>query len=153
MSRIDWEKCNETIQADSIQAIVVAAIAGDLVNIEAVSCSMQAVESFPPIQSEPKAISKAITSSSNQSHMTCTKHGLSELEKVVNADDSDHPATGQFENKLNPKCMTIQDWVESQSKDKIISEIVHLFKSKKLCCCKMTTNDNNEIKQFIRQCN
>ena len=33
-SRIDWEKCDETIQADSIQAIVAAAIAGDLVNIE-----------------------------------------------------------------------------------------------------------------------
>ena len=30
LSRIDWEKCDETIQADSIQAIVTAAIAGDL---------------------------------------------------------------------------------------------------------------------------
>ena len=49
LSRIDWERCDETIQADSIQAIVTAAIAGDLVNIETVSCSMQGVESFLPI--------------------------------------------------------------------------------------------------------
>ena len=65
LSMIDWEKCNETIQVDLIQARVMAAIAGDLVNIEAVSCSMQAVESFLPIQSEQTAISKAITQSSN----------------------------------------------------------------------------------------
>ena len=46
LSRMAWEKCDETIQADSIQAIVAAAITGDVANIEAVSCSMQAVESF-----------------------------------------------------------------------------------------------------------
>ena len=34
--RINWEKCDETIQADSIKAIAVAAIAGDLANIEEV---------------------------------------------------------------------------------------------------------------------
>ena len=61
--------------------------------------------------------------------------------------------TRQLENRLNPKFMTIQGWVEPQSKDKIISKIVHLFKSKKLCCHKISTNDNNEIKQFIRQHN
>ena len=114
---------------------------------------MQAVESSLPIQSEPTAISKAITRAPNQSHMTCSEHGSSELEKVVNVDESDHLATGQLENKLNPKYMTIQDWVEAQSKDKIISEIVHLFRSKKLCCHKINTNDNNKIKQFFRQCN
>ena len=137
LSRIDWEKCDETIQMESIQAVVAAAIAGDLVNIKAVSCSEQAVEPFLPIQSEPTAISKAITWSSNQSsHDTCPEHGSSEVRKVVNTDDSSCLTTdGQLENKLNPKCMTIQDWVEAQSKDKIISEIVHLFKSKKLCCC------------------
>ena len=66
---------------------------------------------------------------------------------------TDHPATRQLENKLNSKCMTMQDWVEVQSKDKIISKKLHLFKSKKLCCCKISTNDNNGIKQFIRQYN
>ena len=37
LSRIDWEKCDETIQADSIQAIVAAAIIGNVANhIEAI---------------------------------------------------------------------------------------------------------------------
>ena len=44
LSRIDWEKYHETIQA-----IVVVGIAGDSATIEAVSCSMQVVESFLPI--------------------------------------------------------------------------------------------------------
>ena len=87
LSRIKWEKCDETIQVESIQAIVTAAIAQDLVNIEAVSCSKQAVESFLPIQSEPTAISKAITWSSNQSHTTCLDQESSEMEKIVSADD------------------------------------------------------------------
>ena len=73
-----------------------AAIAGDLANIEAVSCSMQAVESFLPVKSEPTAISKAIIQSSNQSHKTCLEHGSSELEKVVSVDNSDHLANGHL---------------------------------------------------------
>ena len=41
VSRINWEKCDETIQTDSIQAIVATAIAGDMANhIESVSCSV-----------------------------------------------------------------------------------------------------------------
>ena len=67
--------------------------------------------------------------------MTHPEPGSSELETVLNVDDSDclALASRQLEKKLNPKCMTIQDWVEAQSKDKIIGEIVHLLKSKKLC--------------------
>ena len=101
LSRIDWEKCDETIQVDSIQAIVVAAIAGDLANIEAVSCRMQAVESFLSIQSELMAIKKAITRSSNQSYVTHLEPGSSALQKVLNVGDSDCPATRQLENRLN----------------------------------------------------
>ena len=56
-----------------------AAIAGGLANIEAVSCSTQAVESFLPIQYEQTAIIKAITWSSNQSCMTHLEHGSSTL--------------------------------------------------------------------------
>ena len=67
LSRIDWEKCDETIYEDSIHTIVVAAIAGDLANTESVLCSVQTNESFLPIQSEPMAISKAITNSSHYS--------------------------------------------------------------------------------------
>ena len=40
LSRIEWEKSDVTIQTDSIQAIVVAAKAGDLVNIESILCSL-----------------------------------------------------------------------------------------------------------------
>ena len=49
--------------------------------------------------------------------------------------------------------MTKQDWVEAQSKDKTIGEIIHLFKTKELYCRKINETDNNERKQFITQCN
>ena len=79
LSRIDWEKCDETIQANSIQAIVAAAIAGDIANIEAVSCSVQAIESFVPIPSDTIAISKATTRSFHQSCVTHLKSESSML--------------------------------------------------------------------------
>ena len=94
LSRIDWEKCDETIQADSIQAIVAAAIAGDVANIEVVSCSMQAIESFLPIPSDTITISKAITRfrSSDQSCTTYPEPELSVPQTVSKADDCDHLA-------------------------------------------------------------
>ena len=68
LSRVDWEKCDETIQANSIQAIVAAAIAGDVANhIESVSCSLQTIDSLFPSISDTPAIGKAITRSSRQS--------------------------------------------------------------------------------------
>ena len=70
LSRIDWEKYAETTQANSIQALVVAATAGDVANIEGVACSMQAIESFFLIPSDTITISKAITRLSDQSHTT-----------------------------------------------------------------------------------
>ena len=114
---------------------------------------MQTVEHYLPILSEPMAISKAITWSSNQSHPTCLEHETSEVRKEMGMDDSSCLTARQLEDKLNPKCMSIQDWVESQSKDKMIGEIVQLFKSKKLCHCKISKSDKDEIKQSIRQCN
>ena len=114
---------------------------------------MQIIELFLPILSETAAISKAITNLSDQGCATCLKQGLSGLESITSVDDSDHPIIGLLENKLNPKCMTIQDWVDTQSKDKIIDEIVLLFKSQKLCSHKINENYKNEIKQFIRQHN
>ena len=151
LSRIDWEKCGKTIQATSIQAIVAAAITGNVTNIEAVSCSVQTIESFLLNPSDTIAISKVITRLSNQSHMTQLEHESSVRKTVPKADNSDHPALAsrQSGDKLNPKCMTKQDWVEAQSKDKTISEIMHLFKTKKLYCCKITEIDH-EMKPFIR---
>ena len=50
LSRIDWEKCDETIHTNSIQAIVAAAITGDVANhIESLSCSVQTIASIFPI--------------------------------------------------------------------------------------------------------
>ena len=45
LSRIDYEKCDETIQADSVQATVTASITGDVANhIESVPCSVQTID-------------------------------------------------------------------------------------------------------------
>ena len=48
LSRIDWEKGAETIQADSIQAIVTAAITGQgNDHMEAIPCSPQMIVTSP----------------------------------------------------------------------------------------------------------
>ena len=80
LSRMEWEKCDETIQANSIQATVAAAIAGDVANhIELVPCRVQTIVSLFPSISETPAISKAITRSSRQSHLTCPEPNSSIL--------------------------------------------------------------------------
>ena len=139
LSRIDWERYDDTIQANSIQPIVEAAIQGDVANVEAVSCSIQVIESLLPFSSDSIAISKAITRSSNQSCTTHLEHESSEIETISKVENSDHLALapGQSGDRLNPKCMPKQDWVKAQSKNKMIGEIIHLFKSKKLHCCKI----------------
>ena len=49
LSRIDWEKYDETIQADSTQATVAAALTGNVANhIEAIPCSPQTIDSLLP---------------------------------------------------------------------------------------------------------
>ena len=67
--RIDWEKCDEIIKADSIQAMVAAAITGHRTShIDAILCSPKATESFPPsIPEDNPIVSKAITQLSRQS--------------------------------------------------------------------------------------
>ena len=63
LSWIDWEKCVETIQANSTQAIVAAAIAGNVANhIEAAPYSPQTIDSLLPSIPDTPIISKAITS-------------------------------------------------------------------------------------------
>ena len=86
------------------------------------------------IPSDTIAISKAITRLSDQSCMTHLEPESSVLQSVSKADDSGHLAlTSRWSgDKLNPKCMMKQDWVEAQSKDKIIGEIIHLFKNKEV---------------------
>ena len=62
LSRIDWERGNETIQADSIQAIVTTAITrqgND--HIEAVPCSPQTIESLlPSIPNDASIVCKCL---------------------------------------------------------------------------------------------
>ena len=91
LSRIDWEKCDKTIQADSIQAIVAAAIAGDEANyIESVPCSVETIASLFPSISNTPAISKAITRSSRQSCLTHPESESSLSMRVTKPDDSSH---------------------------------------------------------------
>ena len=112
LSGIDWEKCDETLQADSIQAIVAATITADVANhIESVSCSVQTIDSLLPSISDTPAIIKAITRLSGQSHPTNLESESSIPGAATILDESSHP-------EMNPKCMTKQDWVEAQSKDK-----------------------------------
>ena len=84
LSSIDWEKGDETIQADFIQAIVTAAITGQgNDHIEAIPCSPQTIESLlPSISDDALIVCKAITLSSGQSHLTCleTESFVSEIE-------------------------------------------------------------------------
>ena len=84
LSRIDWEKGDETIQADSIWTIVTAAITGQgNDHIEAIPCSPQTIESLlPSIYDNAQIVCKAITWSSRQSHLTCpeTESDVSETE-------------------------------------------------------------------------
>ena len=147
LSRIDWEKCNESIQANSIQAIVAAAITGQVTNHnEAVPCSPQVINELLPSISDTTAISKVITWSSRQSHPTC----LEAASFALQMDDSSHLRKDQ-DPSMNPRCMTILDWVEAQSKDKTIGKVIHLYKSKELQCQKGKETDNQDMKQFIRQ--
>ena len=47
LSRIDWHRNDQTLPAESIQAIVTAALTGQWKDyIKAIPCSHQAIESF-----------------------------------------------------------------------------------------------------------
>ena len=72
LSRIDWEKDDETIQADSIQAIVTTTITGQgNDHIEAIPCSPQTIELLvPSIPDDALIVCKAITWLSGQNHLT-----------------------------------------------------------------------------------
>ena len=71
LSRIDWEKCDKTIKANTIQAIVAAAITGQVTNhIKAAPCNPQVVNALLPSISDTNIIGKAITQLSRQSHTT-----------------------------------------------------------------------------------
>ena len=114
LSRIDWEKCDKTIQADSIQVIVVAAITGQVAShIEAIPCNPQAINSILPPISDSPIVSKAITQSSRQRHPTCLEAKSFASKTVSKLDGSGHPGADKNPS-LNPQCMTTLDWVDAQ---------------------------------------
>ena len=107
LSRIEREKCDETIQADSIQAIVAAAITGLGANhIEAVPCNPQTINSLLPSIPDIPIVSKAITQSSRQSHPAYLEAESSVSKAVSKSDDPSHLGD---DPPLNPKCMMTLD--------------------------------------------
>ena len=122
-------------------------------HIESVSCSVQTIDlPFSSISDTP-AVSKVITRLFRQSHLTHPELESSIPGVVTEPDDSSLPeiATDPLEDQLNPQCMTKEDWVEAQSRDKTLSEIIHLFKNKGVK--KVNETDKNVMRQFIRQQN
>ena len=108
LSRIDWEKCDETIQANTIQAIVAAAITRQVTNlIEVVPCNLQLVVPLLPSISATTIISKAITWSSRHSHLTHleAKSFAPQMDNYSHLGNDQDPA-------LNPRCMTTLDLVQ-----------------------------------------
>ena len=142
------EKCDETIQTNSIQAIVAGAITRQVTNhIEAVPCNPQVVTLLPSIY-DTTIISKVITQSYRHSHLT----QLEAESFALQMDDYSHLENDQ-DASLNLRCMSTLDWAEAQSKDKTISEVICSYKSKELQCQKGKETDSQEMKQFIRQQN
>ena len=133
LSRIDWEKHDKLILADSIQAIVATALTEHgTSHIDAILCSPQAIESIlPPILDDTPIVSKAITWLSRQSHLTHLEIMLIISETESKLQNSSHLGVDE-DLPLNPKCMTTSDWVEAQSRDKNVGEIICLFKAKEL---------------------
>ena len=148
LSRIDWEKGDETIQADSIQAIVTAAITrqgND--HIEVIPCSPQTIESLlPSVPVDASIVCKAITQSSGQSHLT-----YPETELFVSETESKSGNSSHLDPSLNPKCMTTSDWIEAQCKDKFVGDIIKMYRAKELQYQKCKETDNQEMRQFVKQ--
>ena len=131
LSRIDWEKGDETIQANSIQAIITTDNTGQgNDHIEAIPCSPQNIESFlPSIPDDALIVCKAITWSSRQSHLTHLDPELFVLEMESKLGDFSCLGVDE-DSSFNLKCMTMSDWIEAQSKDKIVGNIIKYIKPK-----------------------
>ena len=150
LSRIDWEKGDKTIQADSIQAIGTAAITGQgNDHIEAIPCSPQTIESLlPSIPDDPQIVCKTITLLSGQSHLMHPETESCASETEPKLGDSSHPRAID-DPALNLRCMTMSDWIEAQSKDRIVGDIIKMYKAKELQKGKET--DSQEMRQFLKQ--
>ena len=78
---------------------------------------------LPSILEDTPIVSKAITWSSGQNCLTHPETKLFVSETESKPDDSSHVGVDE-DLSLNPKCMTTSDWVEAQSRDKNVGEII-----------------------------
>ena len=101
LSSIDWEKDDKTLPADSIQAIVTAALTGQGNDyIETIPCSPQTIEAFT-------------SSIHDNAHLVCKSITTSEIE-------SDSDSSSCPDPSWNLKCMTMSDWVKFKLKTKLL---------------------------------
>ena len=130
LSRVDWGKDNQTILAESIQAIVTSAISGQGRDyIDTITCSPQAIESFsPPVPNNTQVVCKSMT--------------ISEIDSDI---DSYHCS----DQPWNPNCMNPSDWLKVQAEDPVIHDLIQQYGTKELH--KNRDNDSLELKQFLHQ--
>ena len=105
LSRIDWGKDDQTLPAESIQAIVTSAIIGQGKDyIDTITCSPQAIESFMlPVPKNTQVFCKSMT--------------MSEIDsEIVSYHCSDQ--------SWNPNCMTPSNWLKVQAKDPVIYDLI-----------------------------
>ena len=76
--------------------------------------------------------------------MTCLETDSFPSETESKLGDSSYP-----DPSLNRKCMTTLDWIEAKSKDKIVGDIIKMYKTKKLQKGKET--DGQEMRQFLKE--
>ena len=116
LSQINWGQNDKTLLADSIQAIVTAALTGQGNDyIETIPCSPQAIESFiPSIHDNAQVVCKSVT--------------LSKIESNLDSFSCPDPP-------WNPNCMTISDWVKVQAENQVIHDLIQQYRTKELHRC------------------
>ena len=130
LSRINWGKNDQTLLADSIQAILTATLTGKGNDyIEVIPCSPQATESFAlSVHDNAQVVCKSITRSE------------------INSDSDSYCFS---DPSWNPNSMTTLDWVKVQVKDPVIHNLVQWYGTKKLH--KHIGMDSPEMKHFLWQ--
>ena len=122
------ERSNQTLPADSIQAIVTSALTGQGKDyIKVIPCSHQASEYFAP-------------SFHDKAQVVCKSMTMSEI-------DSDSDSYCCSDPSWNPNCMTTLDWVRVQAKDPVIHDLIQWYGTKEWH--KGKDMDSPEMKQFL----
>ena len=130
LSRINWGKNDQTLPADSIQAIVTATLTGQGKDyIEAIPCSPQAIESFA-------------LSVHDNAQVVCKSMTMPEI-------DSDSDSSPCPDLLWNPNCMNTLYFVRVQAEDPVIHDLIQWYGTKELHKGKDT--DCPEMKQFLWQ--